>query len=379
MTSENPWAFWQAELMVQRGGFVPTADHPRQNMDPPYHDTPIDGYWRMMGARTKPDFPVAIWRDASTRDHVVLQIGRRTPQTVAVASQEWQNFVALTFPKCAAVHKAAWDDAITSGRWADGKMSRETTDAERMDVIPDTPAEQGGNVGPSVAEQIAEKIAALVEKAKAVGRVDTAEQGQVAAQIATDLKALHDLGEQHRKAEKKPYDDGAKAVQAKWVPILEPAVTMRDRLVTAIDVFRRAEQRRLQAEADAKAEAERQRIRAETEARMKAEAEASAKLAEQMGMEAQTPTDDEIAAEAEQVAAEAVVADHVDAPRVGPAYGRAISRARRRGGRIVDARVFALALIDAADDDILAALQKRADALARSKVKMAGYEIIEEN
>lgn len=369
------YTLWRFELKA------PTAEDRRADRatDP----QAMSGFWRIHSARTKPDWPVAIWTDDG-QENTVFQIGRKVMRTDTHA-KEWDDFVSSTWLKCTAVTQADWDAALTSGQWGDGKPSREPTAAERADIIPTTPAEQGGNApvdenGDPVDEfwlQIKQGLESGIAQVETLGPITTLEIANKGAAIVERMRALGTEGEAKRKAEKKPHDDAAAAVQAKWKPVLEPASAAIQSLVAAIDKFKRAEEARLKREAEEAARKERERIAKIEADRIAAEEAERAKQAEQMGMEHQAMSEDEIAAEAaasaaEQVAAAPQVSTTV---RVGTAHGRGVSKATVWGGKIVDVDVFFQAVKEY--PDVQGALQKVADRLGRAKAIVPGYERIE--
>ena len=114
------------------------------------------------------------------------------------------------------------------------------------------------NSTPDIAIDMA--IDDLMEEAKnfADGEpISTQGQADAVAKILTDMKALKKTANDTRAAEKKPHDDAGKAVQAKWLPIINKADTSINTLnvlVTAwlekVAAAQRAEAERLRAEAE---------------------------------------------------------------------------------------------------------------------------------
>ena len=85
------------------------------------------------------------------------------------------------------------------------------------------------------------------------------------------------------------------------------------------------------------------------------------------------PTDADIAAQAEQAAAEAPV--EVAKPVVqGSAFSRATSRAKVARGKIVDLGKLAAHFVEQKDEDFIAYLQKRVDGAYRVKLTLPGTE-----
>jgi hypothetical protein len=268
------------------------------------------------------------------------------------------------------VTREAWAAALDAGRWADGKPSRQMSDEEKLDIIPDTPTEQGGNMPDderlTLDQQIAAKVDAEVAKAAALGAISTMEKATKAAEIVDTVRKLWKVGDTKREEEYRPHKDAADAVQAKWSTPLDKAKVLGTKLVNDIDAFKRAEQQRLQREADEAARIERERLAAEAQrvrdenARLQAEADAAG--VEPPVLEAEPEVE--------------VVAPVVAAPKVSSAYGRAISKVKVKKGRIVDETKFIKFLRTQAD--FKEWLQAKADKLARAKLEAPGVEMYEE-
>lgn len=384
----DPWAYWKSEIVRVEAGGPPIPED--RHSDPA---AIIQGYWRVEAAKTKHDWPVLLWRepnpDTNPEGLFSIQWGAGRPKVMT--TEEAEEFAATTFLKCRAVRRADWTLAAERGQWGDGKISRPTSTEEKHDIIPDTPANEGGNnpVDEETGEevdafwlQIKSKLSLQADKASELGKVVTIKHGGKpvpflkiesqadavkAAAIRDAIREIGGMGEKKRKEEKKPHDDAAAAVQAKWVPVLEPASVIALALLNGIDDWQAREKARLEAE-------ERERVRKETAERLKREADEAAAVAAAAGQPAPTvPTDDEIAAQAQQAAAEAPV--EVAKPVVqGGVYSKAVGKAKTKVGTIVDAKAFVMALLDAGDEELTEFLQKRANAAARAKIKVAGVE-----
>lgn len=343
----------------------------------------MSGYWRIVGARTKPDYPVAIWTADGETD-TIIQIGRMTPVRTNGRHDDkhWQEFANGSWLHCIAVTEDEYHRAMDDkgpGKWDDGKPARQLTADQKLGLdIPTTPAEQGGNMPPEAAaeiehEQIVEKIEALVEKANAIGKIDSIEKANEAAAIIEPLRGLGTRGEARRKSEKQPHLEAAAAVDAKWsaVRLASEAVKV---LLDAVDGFRRAEKRRLEQEEAERQRKERARIAEENRQRLEAEAAERRRIAEAEAREPEPqPSADDMAAEAERIAAETVVPVKVEAPRVGTAFGRGVSKPKIKSGTITDIDLFFGAIKTQAD--VVEFLQKKANALARANVTLPGMEI----
>lgn len=374
MANPAAYALWRAELKT------PTPEDRRVDR---ITDAPLmSGFWRMEGARTKPDWPVAIWTEDG-KTSTVFQIGLKIMRTDTHAD-EWHDFVVGGWLKCIAVEQAAWSSALETKRWPDGKPAREITNEEKADIIPSTPASEGGNApvdenGEPI-DQDWEQIKANLERdakaLKELGPINSLDVANKAAEIIERMRANGTEGETRRKAEKKPHDEAAAKVQAKWVPVLAPASELVKAVVSAIDKWKRAEEQRLAREAAEEARKERERVAAEEAERLKREAAERAAQAQAMGMDdVQVPSDEEIAAEAAAVAAEQVVDAPAQTVRVGTAHGRAVSKATVWGGEITDVMAFFAAIVDHVDTQQF--LQKKADALGRAKATVPGMKRVE--
>lgn len=381
MSETNIWKYWQDELSAIADGFAPSLDAPAAQ-DRDIGDGEPIGFWRVRGARTKNDWPVLVYREEG-QIALLMQWGGARPKAVEKDSDTYHEFIGMTFLKCSAVGRDEWMNAVKSGRWPDGKAAYPETVEKKLDIIPTTPPAEGGNMpeGEDRFHQLQEKIASLAEKAKGVGTViTTLEQANAAAEVLEPMRGLWKLADAQRKVEKKPHDDAAAAVQAKWADMLQTAAHWGKTLLDAIEAFKATEKKRLEREEADRQRAERERLAEENRKRIAAEAEAAAREATAKGEDKPAaPTEEEIAAQAEQEAAAQIAAapaPEITAPRVGTAYGKAVSKATTRKGRIIDVRALCEHFIHSGDDDFIDYLQKRADAAARAKITLPGMEIL---
>ncbi len=379
------YALWYAEQDPARR--VKIEDRQQRPTDPLL----MSGYWRIDGARTKIDWPVAIWTEPNSERNpngaTIFQIGHKIMRT-DTHEKEWHDFISGSWLKSSAVAQKQnppdkpqvenWQDALNSGRWMDGKPSREISVEEKLDIIPaaadsegrgtNSPIDENGDPIDEFYEQIKVKLARGVELLSEVGSINTLEKANKAAEILEPLREAGTLGEERRKKEKKPHDDAAAKVQAKWKPVLEPAS----------QAFKRAEEKRLREEAEkvrreeakALADAEAKRLREERE-----QQERDAAANEEPAPE--VPTDAEIEARAAEVAAETMATVPVvdTKVRVGTAHGRAVSKATVWGGNITDVDLFFQSIKEHVDT--IEFLQKKADQLGRVKATVPGMERVE--
>ena len=98
--------------------------------------------------------------------------------------------------------------------------------------------------------------------------VTTAEQESALSDLLDDLRKMRKDADNHRKEEKKPFDDGAKAVQARWVPIIDRLEHAALGVKKHVEGFRIARQkakdeaaRKAREEAEAKQQAAQQALR----------------------------------------------------------------------------------------------------------------------
>lgn len=119
----NNYAHWHADLKK--------PDYNNRDTD-----QPTDGFWRIHGDKTKPDYPVAIWHDGDGFE--MIKIGRKDATQDAA---EIEEFRASSWLKCLAVPQVEYDSAIDTGFWPDTKPSRKMSEEERLGIR----TEPGGN------------------------------------------------------------------------------------------------------------------------------------------------------------------------------------------------------------------------------------------
>lgn len=134
----------------------------------------------------------------------------------------------------------------------------------------DAPAAIGDNSGEvSIADQIKDYAAQAIGWFRKTGIKDEKSK-DMAANYRAELLRLSKEADTNRVAEKKPHDDAAKAVQAKWKPVIDTADGAAEELRAGLTAFMTAEKRRLEAEQRSKWEAE-QKAAAEQRAKIEAE------------------------------------------------------------------------------------------------------------
>lgn len=177
MTSETDYAWWRAACESEIG--------------PIHENAPECGYYRKKSKSGSPE-PVAIFKEG---DKLIALIGRDGREVQADEIWTWVATNPVTYE--------AYDAYMNGEPWAD-------------EIAP-----MGNNAPESEAEadEIENAIAAaLAELAKPVS--DQAHADRLAAHRER-LSGLYKAQEAKRKAEKEPHDAAAKAVQAKYVPVLD--------------------------------------------------------------------------------------------------------------------------------------------------------------
>lgn len=338
----NDWSYWRAELKAP-------GSQPRNEVE-----QRVAGYWRADGARTKPSWPVAVWYDEDGTPHHKVGNSQKDgdDQFLAFLSEAtWLRTVAVTH--------ADYLVAMETGKWpSDGKHARHMDAAELHDID----VKPGDNAAP-VDETIAEQIDAAVAKAAAITSVKTDAEAQAANELADKLNALFKVGDAARAAEKLPHDNAAKAVQAKWLPIISPASDARERLVGkggVVKQYLKAKQDRL----DEEARKERERQQAEAD-RIRQENEKRAAEAADKGEAAPAPIP----------APEPAPAAEPQRAQAGNSFGRATGLRKVTSAQIDDIEKLLIAL--KGHKEMVAFAQTLANRAAKAGITLDGMTILE--
>lgn len=316
------------------------------------------GFWRLIAARIKPDYPTALWPDGEGR--VIVRIGKRE---FFLDSPDGNDFIASSWPWCAAVPKAAYDAAVESGRWADGKPSRKMDDEEKLgiDLSP------GPNAAP-IEEAIADQIATIADKLTKTKEPTSRAEASALAGDLDRMRLLLKRADEQRTKEKEPFLVGGRTVDEKWKTIAEPGGDAYRAGTERQKAYLRKEQARLDVEAREK---ERQaRAVAAAEAARLAEEENARRAGE--AKEAGEPAPEPVKAEDIAVAVAPVQAERAKA---GTSYGRATGLRKVKVAIIEDRDKLIAHIKD--DFDFTTYLQGRADAALRAKVVLPGVKIDE--
>lgn len=361
----DEYSHWRAEL-----GSTEPVDH--HNVD-----TEMSGFWRMDGARTKPSWPVAIWKEAG-KDATIFQIGRKQPMNSTEHATEWAEFIGNGWLWCRAVTKVDWSAALATGFWpGDNKPSRQVTEEERLGIDVST----GGN-NPPLDESLADQIKALADILEATPEPPNQDSANKLSGNLDKMRGLLKLAEAQRIAEKEPWLIGEREVDAKWKAVKAPGEDAGVKAEARRKAFLKKEQDRLDAEAAAErkrlqaiADAENARIREENK-KLREEAEAR----RQADIAALPPGIMASAPEPEPELIPEVAAPVVETARAvaGAAYGRASGLKKVKVVAVENPEKLAMHFITTNDGDFADYLSNRAKAALRGKVVLPGCTSKEE-
>lgn len=213
-----------------------------------HEDQPRSGYFKLRQVKDGPWVPVAIWEKDG---QLVCRVGgeQRDPAEVWI--------------RCAKnpVEKEAAKHAFEHGSWPG-----------------DVPS-IGNNSGTlSLPEEINDAVSNALAWLSKSGITDKTSADQ-AANWRQRLLDLSKQADAQRETEKRPHDEAAKAVQAKWKPVVDTAKSAADTIRDALTVWMRAEEAKARAEAEAKRKLAEEAARKAKEAADAARAEAAARNA----------------------------------------------------------------------------------------------------
>jgi len=362
MARGDGYDLWRAERQAL------TPEDQRQNRGDDPHQ--MLGYWRIIGARTKPDYPVSIWA-LPGEDVVIFQIGRKKMDTAANVV-EWDEFVAGSWLKCVPVLKDDWAVALDTGFWPDGKKSRILTAEEEAGIA----GGSGGN-NPPRDDALADQIKNLSEKIEATGEPTTQDEANDLSGLLDRMRSLLKLAEAARVKEKEPHLQAGRDVDARWKEITGPGSVAYDEAEKRRKSFLRKEQARLDAEAAAEtrrlieaAKAEQERIRQEREDEFRKQAEASGIPEADI---------DRHIAETEPDVPEINVAPVEPVRAVaGGAHGIARGLKSVTRGRIDDMKIFLTSPTMLGHAEVKALAQQLANRAAKAGIAIEGMTIVKE-
>ena len=243
MADANPWTYWQAMLAwrAQPNAKLPTPDFDKNH--------PEQGYYR--GQRNE---AVAIWWEGEKCLALVHRPGRTAadPRTVSRYDQADQIGDSV-FAYCCRqpVHHDVYKVFVAKGVWPEDIGAGTKSTRKEGDSVPEnepgpeaeriqTPADvQTENVSATPEQKISAEITALIASAEAwldsIGRKITEQvHADKLANYAVEAQAIEDRAEVLRVAEKRPVDEQAKAIQARWVPLVTAASGLKRNLKTML-------------------------------------------------------------------------------------------------------------------------------------------------
>lgn len=206
----------------------------------PIHDgEPQAGFYRLK-TRNGAWQPVAYWfgKDGTLRCRVG---GQDINEQTAAERWPWASKTPISHE----VYKAV----VAGGPWPD-QNEAVTRDRANSAAAPDDNSWEGLN------DRI-EDLVRDAEKVIAAGPAKDQDEVDRAADLANRLAELHKSADVARAAEKRPHDEAAKAVQARWLPLLNTAEIYKRIKLAVITPFLVAEEtKRRAAEAEARRAAE---------------------------------------------------------------------------------------------------------------------------
>ena len=326
------------------------------NMLPVVEAEPGSGFWRIKSAGGI-WLPVAIWRED---DLVWVQVGKEEPN----ASVE---FVQETWLRCAKhwVSEKNYRHVIATGSWL-GDPPAPITDAAPP---PPTPTEQaianaqppergpGDNSGNLDAFQ-AMRAELLNDAAEAIAHftrhpITTKDEADKCENWRKRIAASANAADEKRKAEKKPHQDAADAVDARYFPVIREAKAKAEKLRGLGDTWVRNEQERLRKAAEEEARIERERRWAEDRATA-LEAAPSLEIAEKPPADLPPPV--------------------VETPKVliGTSGTRRGATAAPATATITDLKAAALYYATQQNPELIELIQKLANRAAKAKATIPG-------
>ena len=377
------WAYYKAAL---RGKLGPVSEA-----------QPEWGFWKAYAGQTetgkKRFFPLGIWHDGD--DLVIEYNGKSVAETLSTA-QIARLWISAARSPCT---RDDYMHCVEHGRWptevqdtatvrAEAKPTEtlETVDAETVSTTTVSIGEAAATVVQTVAQMGHNSQAAADELAKLRADLadDTAEmrafyannpiRNKTEADIAEDRrKRLVDTAkdaDQKRAAEKKPHQDAADAVDAKWFPVIRAARAAAGEIDAKNKAWINTEQERLRKVAEAEA---RKKFELEREARIKADERRRQELAAKAA-EAKQPLPDvaEPALDLPMPPAPVVVTPKILVGTTGNRRGAGSAAAT---ATIVDLAAAAEHLAIIEHPELIALVQKCADRAAKAKAPMPGIRM----
>ena len=317
----NRWQWWQNALTG--------------NFGPIYEVQPEDGYYRTKRKGGEWE-PVAIWFDEDLQKQIAYRNGRDVkPDEVWT----WCCQNPITYE--------AYQKAIDTGAWDD--------------LPPPAIGDNSGDVDPFEALKI--ELAGEIETTSHFlkSSVESQADADKAAIWSKRLGELAKRAEIIRVAEKQPFLDGGRAVDAKWKEITDAADAKSKQLKKHVEPFLIAQRR---------AEEERQRKAREAAEALRRQADEAARMA--MESNAQVDNSAELLAQAKAAEADAE-ARKLSAGRTGARVSIRIEKV----GVVTDYAIAAASLVAMNHPDIKATIDQLANRAAKAGMPFAGMEVKE--
>ena len=356
----DEYDYWRAAIEGRFGSIVETS--------------PECGFWRVRNGRTWE--PVAFWHHTDESGPTLLaRVGRE-------GSIDDPYDLGKLWIACAKhpITQEAYDHWIETGHWLTDPPADITPAAPKPDeTAPPQPVSNtdelpgpGHNSGdPDSFATMRAELEGDIAEARAYFARNPVKSKTDADKCENWRRRIYDAAkalDERRKAEKKPWQDKADAVDAQYVPVIRSAQEFSGRngpLDKMGQGFIAAEQARLRKEAEERARAEHAaRVAAAEAERKRLEEERAAKL-----------RDDPVAALTEPEPALPDPADIpppvVEAPKVmiGTGPTRRGAQSAQHTATITDAAKLAAHLVAQRHPDLMECLQKIANAAARSRAR----------
>lgn len=304
----------------------------------------ICGFYRIRGADTKPDYPVAIW---DSGEGVVAKVSRQS-SVMEYGTERFYDFLGSGWVKCAAVEHDAYNHALEHGVWPDDlKRSRKPDIGDNSSEAPRDAFEALTIEYDQEAEQARDFLKTPIKDQ---------ERADMAAIWSKKLSGIAKKATDLHKVEKQPHLDASRSVDDKWRDLKDGPKALSTDIKRALDSFLQEQ---------ARIERERQRV-------AQAEADRLAKEA----AEAATRASD---AEAERLAEKAAEAAKAVAPVQNTSAGRTGAKVALRTFTFAEITEYDKLLTALKDrDEIKEVVQSLANRAAKSGVDLPGMEIKKE-
>lgn len=198
--SPDIWRWWKKALEDQ--SLIGTEELP-------IHDgEPHIGYYRIPDKENATWNHVAIWYD--DQHNLIARVNNQTVDPKKIWMQCCRNPITYEL-YCDRVNGLPWPDAYIAQA---GIGHNQPPEEEPKDEY----------------EKLKKEIELARERAWKIGPLSTQEEADYAGNLRDALNGFYKKAEELRKEEKKPFDESAKKVQAKWKPLIDEAKETADML-----------------------------------------------------------------------------------------------------------------------------------------------------